>query len=42
MADAALPLVAAGVFDRFPDVRIVFAHGNAGWAFHWLEFMDIN
>jgi predicted TIM-barrel fold metal-dependent hydrolase len=42
MADAALPLVAAGVFDRFPDVRIVFAHGDAGWAFHWLEFMDIN
>ncbi len=42
MADAALPLVAGGVFDRFPDVRIVFAHGNAGWAFHWLEFMDIN
>jgi predicted TIM-barrel fold metal-dependent hydrolase len=42
MADAALPLVAAGVFDRFPHVRLVFAHGNAGWAFHWLEFMDIN
>ena len=42
MADAALPLVAAGVFDRFPNVKLVFAHGNAGWAFHWLEFMDIN
>jgi predicted TIM-barrel fold metal-dependent hydrolase len=42
MADAALPMVAAGVFDRYPDVRIVFAHGDAGWAFHWLEFMDIN
>jgi predicted TIM-barrel fold metal-dependent hydrolase len=42
MADAALPLVAAGVFDRFPDVRLVFAHGDAGWALHWLEFMDIN
>jgi predicted TIM-barrel fold metal-dependent hydrolase len=42
MADAALPLVAAGVFDRFPNVRLVFAHGDAGWAFHWLEFMDIN
>jgi predicted TIM-barrel fold metal-dependent hydrolase len=42
MADAALPLVAAGVFDRFPQVKLVFAHGNAGWAFHWLEFMDIN
>jgi predicted TIM-barrel fold metal-dependent hydrolase len=42
MADAALPMVAAGVLDRFPNVRLVFAHGDAGWAFHWLEFMDIN
>jgi len=41
-ADATIPLVAAGVFDRFPNVRLVFAHGDAGWAFHWLEFMDIN
>jgi len=41
MADAAVPLVAAGVFDRFPGVRLVFAHGDAGWTFHWLEFMDI-
>ncbi|HYA67096.1 MAG TPA: amidohydrolase family protein, partial [Acidimicrobiales bacterium] len=29
MADAALPLVAAGVFDRFPEVKLVLAHGNA-------------
>ena len=42
MADAMLPMVAAGVFDRFPDVRIVFAHGDAGWAMHWMEFSDIN
>src|SRR5579875_3649660 len=42
MADAALPLAAAGVFDRFPKVRLVFAHGDAGWALHWLEFTDIN
>jgi predicted TIM-barrel fold metal-dependent hydrolase len=42
MADALLPMVAAGVFDRFPDVRIVFAHGDAGWALHWMEFFDIN
>jgi predicted TIM-barrel fold metal-dependent hydrolase len=42
MADAALPLVASGVFDRFPNVKLVLTHGNAGWAFHWLEFMDIN
>ena len=41
MADAALPLVAAGVFDRFPDLRLVFAHVDAGWTFHWMEFMDI-
>jgi predicted TIM-barrel fold metal-dependent hydrolase len=41
MADAAVPLVAAGVFDRFPNVKLVFAHGDAGWTFHWLEFMDI-
>lgn len=42
MADAALPLVAAGIFDRFPEVRFVLAHGDAGWATHWLEFTDIN
>ena len=42
MADAALPLVAGSVFDRFPNIRLVFAHGDAGWVFHWLEFMDIN
>jgi predicted TIM-barrel fold metal-dependent hydrolase len=41
MADAAVPMVAGGVFDRFPGVRLVFAHANAGWTFHWLEFMDI-
>ena len=42
MADAMLPMVAAGVFDRFPNVKIVFAHGDAGWALHWMEFFDIN
>lgn len=42
MADVALPMVVAGLFDRFPDVRLVFAHGDAGWACHWLEFLDIN
>jgi predicted TIM-barrel fold metal-dependent hydrolase len=41
MADAAVPLVASGVFDRFPGVQLVFAHADAGWTFHWLEFMDI-
>ena len=42
MADAALPLVAGSVFDRYPNIRLVFADGDAGWVFHWLEFMDIN
>jgi predicted TIM-barrel fold metal-dependent hydrolase len=42
MADAMLPMVAAGVFDRYPNVRVVFAHGDAGWALHWMEFFDIN
>lgn len=42
MADALLPMVAAGVFDRFPDVKVVLAHGDAGWALHWMEFFDIN
>jgi predicted TIM-barrel fold metal-dependent hydrolase len=41
MADAILPLVAGGVFDRNPDVRIVLAHGDAGWALHWMETFDI-
>jgi predicted TIM-barrel fold metal-dependent hydrolase len=42
MADAMLPMVAAGVFDRYPNVKVVFAHGDAGWALHWMEFFDIN
>ena len=42
MAEALLPMVAAGVFDRYPNVRVVFAHGDAGWALHWMEFFDIN
>ncbi len=42
MCDAVLPMVAAGVFDRYPGVRLVLAHGDAGWALHWMEFLDIN
>jgi predicted TIM-barrel fold metal-dependent hydrolase len=41
MADSVLPMVAAGVFDRFPNVKLVLAHGDASWAIHWLEFNDI-
>jgi predicted TIM-barrel fold metal-dependent hydrolase len=42
MADAALPMVASGLFDRFPNLKVVLAHGDAGWAMHWLEYTDIN
>jgi len=42
MADTLLPMVAAGVFDRYPDLKIVLAHADAGWAMHWMEFFDIN
>ena len=40
MAAAALPMTASGVFDRFPNLRMLFAHGDAGWSFFWLEFFD--
>jgi predicted TIM-barrel fold metal-dependent hydrolase len=40
VATALLPLVASGVFDRFPNLRMVLAHGDAGWCFHWMEFLD--
>jgi predicted TIM-barrel fold metal-dependent hydrolase len=42
MADALLPMVAAGVFDRYPNAHVVFAHADAGWALHWMEFFDAN
>ncbi len=42
MADAVVPLISAEVFDHYPNVQLVFAHGDAGWASHWLEFMDSN
>jgi predicted TIM-barrel fold metal-dependent hydrolase len=42
MADTLLPLAAGGVFDKYPELKIVFAHGDAGWALHWMEFFDIN
>jgi predicted TIM-barrel fold metal-dependent hydrolase len=40
VASALLPLVASGVFDRFPNLRMILAHGDAGWSFHWMEFLD--
>jgi predicted TIM-barrel fold metal-dependent hydrolase len=39
-ADAMLPMASAGVFDRFPELRMVMAHADAGWTFHWMEFLD--
>jgi predicted TIM-barrel fold metal-dependent hydrolase len=42
MADVVLPLVAGRVLDRFTDLKLVLSHGDAGWAIHWLEFLDIN
>ena len=40
MSEVALPMTASGVFDRFPNLRMLFAHGDAGWSFFWLEFFD--
>lgn len=40
MSEAALPMAASGVFDRFPNLHMVFAHADAGWSFFWLEFFD--
>jgi predicted TIM-barrel fold metal-dependent hydrolase len=39
-ADAMLPMASAGVFVRFPELRMVMAHADAGWTFHWMEFLD--
>jgi predicted TIM-barrel fold metal-dependent hydrolase len=41
MANDALPLVQTGIFDRYPNLKIVLAHGDAGWVAHWLEFTDV-
>jgi predicted TIM-barrel fold metal-dependent hydrolase len=35
-----IPMASAGVFERYPNLRIALAHGDAGWSFHWLEFLD--
>jgi predicted TIM-barrel fold metal-dependent hydrolase len=41
IADVALPMVSAGLFDRFENLKLVFAHTDASWAIHWLEFSDM-
>ena len=35
-------LIAAGVFDRFPDIKFYFAETNASWLPSTLFFMDDN
>jgi predicted TIM-barrel fold metal-dependent hydrolase len=35
-------LMAAGVFDRFPDIRFYFAETNASWLPSTMFFMDDN
>src|SRR5262249_32180433 len=35
MADVVLPLIVGRVFDRNPDLKLVLAHGDAGWLLHW-------
>jgi uncharacterized protein len=36
----AVRLVIAGVFDRFPSLKIYFAENQVGWVPHWLEQLD--
>ena len=35
-----VPLASTGVFNRYQNLRFVLAHGDAGWCFHWMEFLD--
>jgi predicted TIM-barrel fold metal-dependent hydrolase len=39
-ADVMIPMASGGVFERFPTLRLVLAHADAGWTFHWMEFLD--
>jgi predicted TIM-barrel fold metal-dependent hydrolase len=39
-ADSILPMASGGAFERFPTLRMVMAHADAGWIFHWMEFLD--
>ncbi len=36
----AIRLVMAGVFDRFPTLKVYFAENQVGWIPHWLEQAD--
>ena len=37
---ACLNLIAGGVLDRHPDLRVVFLESGSAWAVHWLARMD--
>jgi predicted TIM-barrel fold metal-dependent hydrolase len=41
MADVVLPMVSSGLFERLTNLKLVFAHADASWALHWLEFSDM-
>jgi predicted TIM-barrel fold metal-dependent hydrolase len=40
MMNTAAFLLAGGVCERFPDLRIVFLEANGGWIVPWLERLD--
>lgn len=37
---ACLTLIAGGVFERFPDLRVAFMECGVGWLPYWLDRMD--
>jgi predicted TIM-barrel fold metal-dependent hydrolase len=37
---ACLDVIASGVLDRFPELRVVFLESGSAWAVHWLARMD--
>src|SRR5215210_7869795 len=37
---ATLSLIAGGVLERFPGLRLVFSESGGGWFASWLEDMD--
>jgi uncharacterized protein len=40
MMNTAAFLLAGGVCERFPDLRVVFLEANGGWIVPWLERLD--
>ncbi|WDD90711.1 amidohydrolase (plasmid) [Burkholderia sp. FERM BP-3421] len=37
---ACLTLIAGGVFERFPDLRVAFMESGVGWLPYWVDRMD--